>query len=311
MQYKIIKLYFHTGMHIGNGMLTDGNPVFYADTLFSALCHEALYMPGGVERLYQTFYQGKLRISDAMPYIHKEYYVPKPMVNIHFDDADSKKKKAFKKLKYIPIQKLDEYLAGNLNPVVEEKRCSTVGTYKMRTSVKINRDGDPEPFHIGVYHFQENAGLYICVSYQQKEDFEYLMEIFDALCLTGIGGKRSAGLGKFNIMPIECPQILKKRLCEDSSYRNYISLSLTIPQKDEMEAACQDASYLLRRRGGFISSTAYSEEFQKKQAMYVFESGSVFKNKFAGDIFDVSVKEGGHPVYRYAYPLFMGVMRYE
>ena len=40
MEYKICKLQFSTGLHIGKGMLTDGEPIFMADTFFSALCHE-------------------------------------------------------------------------------------------------------------------------------------------------------------------------------------------------------------------------------------------------------------------------------
>ena len=35
MFYKILKLHFLTGIHIGNGMLTDGEFVIHADTIFS------------------------------------------------------------------------------------------------------------------------------------------------------------------------------------------------------------------------------------------------------------------------------------
>lgn len=51
MEYKICKLQFSTGLHIGKGMLTDGEPIFMADTFFSALCHEALGISEGIEKL--------------------------------------------------------------------------------------------------------------------------------------------------------------------------------------------------------------------------------------------------------------------
>ena len=39
MEYKICKLQFSTGLHIGKGMLTDGEPIFMADTFFFSLCY--------------------------------------------------------------------------------------------------------------------------------------------------------------------------------------------------------------------------------------------------------------------------------
>ena len=40
----------------------------------------------------------------------------------------------------------------------------------------------------------------------------------------------------------------------------------------------------------------------------MFEVGSVYKNTFKGDIYDVSeANAGAHPVYRYGIPFFMGV----
>ena len=48
--YCLAKLNFITAIHSGEGSLADSNHVFYADTLFSALCHEAI-LTGGQDRL--------------------------------------------------------------------------------------------------------------------------------------------------------------------------------------------------------------------------------------------------------------------
>ena len=40
----------------------------------------------------------------------------------------------------------------------------------------------------------------------------------------------------------------------------------------------------------------------------MLEAGSVYKNTFKGDIYNVSMENvGTHPVYRYGIPFFMGV----
>lgn len=39
MEYSIYKLDFHTGVHLGNGMLNDSDYTFGADQLFSAALH--------------------------------------------------------------------------------------------------------------------------------------------------------------------------------------------------------------------------------------------------------------------------------
>lgn len=85
-------------------MLPDVEPVFLADTLFSALCQEALSVPGGIDKLYKKCVSGSIRFSDALPFIQGEFYVPKPAMTIQTDqEGDSRTKKAFKKLKYIPV----------------------------------------------------------------------------------------------------------------------------------------------------------------------------------------------------------------
>ena len=45
--------------------------------------------------------------------------------------------------------------------------------------------------------------------------------------------------------------------------------------------------FLLKRRGGFINSGSCVGTAKKKKELYVFQSGSVFKNRFKGDIYDV------------------------
>ena len=69
-----------------------------------------------------------------------------------------------------------------------------------------------------------------------------------------------------------------------------------------------DASYTVVKKRGFVASSNYAKTFRKKKDIYMLEVGSVYKNTFKGDIYDVSeANTGAHPVYRYGIPFFMGV----
>ena len=159
MFYKILKLHFLTGVHIGNGMLTDGESVIHADTIFSALCLEAMHLPDGIKKLVGKCKNGSIRFSDGLPYIEDRYYIPKPYMTFDVkDDGNSIKKKAFKKLKYIPMNKLDVYEEGKLDAVAEVDFFKNLGKYEMRSNAMIRRGEDAEPYHVGVYHFGEKNG---------------------------------------------------------------------------------------------------------------------------------------------------------
>ena len=71
-------------------------------------------------------------------------------------------------------------------------------------------------------------------------------------------------------------------------------LSVALPTADEMNTAVKNAEYSLIKRSGFISSSTYSNTFERKKDIYVFDAGSCFTNKFSGDIYDVS-RKGNHP----------------
>lgn len=309
MEYKICKFKFSTGLHIGKGMLTDGEPVFMADTLFSALCHEALGIPDGIEQLVQYSKAGKLKISDGLPYISNTLYIPKPMTTVETkEEGNSKIKKAFKKLKYIPIDCIEDYMKGNLDAEKEKKKLEQLGKYEMsqKASISYEESGEALPYYVGSYHFCVNAGLYVMIGYEGKEVFEYISMLLKGLSYSGIGGKRTSGYGKFKTEYCDVNQQLKKRL-EFEKFEKFISLSFSLPAEGEMEKACEGAQFQLVKRSGFVNSKTYAETFQKKKEFYGFSAGSCFQTPYQGDIYDVSFY-GKHPVYRYAIPIFMGVI---
>jgi CRISPR-associated protein Csm4 len=298
MNFTILRLRFITALHIGDGELGDSGYCVPADTLFSALCTEA-HKSGGtaaIAALVAAARSGSLLLSDALPYVDDNYYVPKPVLRIRSDDGENNDRKAFKKLKYIPLEMLERYLSGGYssedakNEMIDFK----LGASEARTQVNVGGD----PYQVGAFMFYENAGLYVLVGYTD----EAVLEIFDSLSFSGIGGKRSSGLGRFEIeraAPDDFEALLN--LTADGKY---MTLSASMACSGELEAAIDGANYVIKRRGGFVASADYSETPRRKRDFYSFAAGSVFASTFSGDVFDVS-NGGTHPVWRYAKPLFI------
>lgn len=300
MKYSIYRLEFSTGVHFGEGMLNNSGCTFQADTLFSALYIEALNL-GKADMLLEAVKRGNLLLSDAFPYVGGEYLIPKPMLYVEGKEkGNSTEKKRYKKLKYLPVKELESYLSGEMVLGDELK----IGKLQRNVKVAVRKDGDTEPFYVGTYYFYEGSGLYVAAAFKEERQRELLEELLEALAYTGIGGKKASGLGKFEVFPGKNADALLWHLQKKSDIKMLMSTAL--PKEEEMEQALDGASYLLNKRSGFIASRAYTEEMQRKRDFYTFTAGSCFSHEFSGDIYDVS-RNGGHPVYRYARALFMGV----
>lgn len=308
MEYKIYKLAFQGEVHFGKQRLERCEYTFCADTLFSALCHETIKMgENTLDKLYTMVKEGRILFSDAFPYIGNTYFLPKPMKRIEVVEnrGDSSDKKRFKKLKYIQASDFEAYLSGNYD-IKNAVSMDDLGKFNMKVSAAIRGEEVTMPYRVATFSFNENNGVYVIIGYKEKEDLFFIEEIFENLMFSGIGGKRTAGLGRFELETARnFPTDILKRLNSDGSM--YMTLSVSLPKNDELENALNGAEYLLGKRSGFVSSDTYAKSQRKKNDLYVMLAGSCVKNKYEGDIYDVSEKGMGHQVYRYAKPLFMEV----
>ena len=84
MDYTIFKLNFLAATHFGRGGLTKVKGTLTADTIYSALCIEAASM-GVLGQLTRVVDQDYLRISDGLPFIGADYYIPKPLTRVEFE----------------------------------------------------------------------------------------------------------------------------------------------------------------------------------------------------------------------------------
>lgn len=342
MLYYLCKLEFITALHIGDSSsarsLETSRMVFGADTLFSALCHEALILGGPdlLEHLYQLARDDKLLLSDSMPYCGDTLYIPRPAAPARGKtEGDPKLRKRYKKMSYLPVALMDSYLAYLRGEAGFEARLAEEGGKtgdqenlpvvhtkfgKHSTAAKVSIQGkkDAEPFHVGAFTFfneprHEVCGLYIIIGYAEDSVLRLALRLLRSLSSSGIGGKTSAGYGRFKVTDEiyldeicdEQTEWLKQKL-HNSESSSFMLLNLALPKEEELAGAVKGSTYALERRGGFVRSKNYGRTFYKKKTGYLFAAGSVFKKPFRGDIFDVAV-EGAHPVYRYGKAMFLGV----
>lgn len=304
MRYIAYKLSFHTGVHFGDGMLNDSKQTFCADTLFSALCIEALKCgEDQLERLYEMSKAGKVLFSDGFPYIDEELYIPKPLLVIEHGTEDVADRKKWKNLSYIPLCRVSEFLAGDMDAEKETEALRGLGWSETRQSVSLQGE-ESEPYAVGIYHYLEKSGLYFILGYENEDDRAFVEEMLGSLGFHGIGGKLSSGLGKFTKKSCELPSEVMERLSSETG--RFVVLSTSLPQQKELDEAMEDASYLLEKRSGFVQSDTYADELVKKRDMYFLKSGSVVHHRYDGDIYNVGTK-GRHPVWRYGKPVLMEV----
>lgn len=307
MNYEAYRLKFKGAVHFGSHSLESGCSSFCADTLFSALCQEALKKGGDtLQQFYAYAKSGQLLLSDAFPYAQDCYFVPKPVMHIESNHSrgDSVVKKAYKKLKYIPIDAMQEYVSGQYD-VLHAPDLSGMGESVMKVSASIRGEEETKPYRMETYYFHEGNGLYLILGYQDKQVLSLVQELLQALSYSGIGGKKASGMGRFSLLPAQLSEGFLKKT--EAQHKTYMSLSVSLPRDDELDQALFEAQYLVCKRSGFVDSIQYANTQMRKRDLYVLQAGSCFRTKYEGDVYDVSGQGGNHPVYRYAKPMFMEV----
>lgn len=322
MNYFLFKLRFKTALHLGSSdsalSLFTAEDHFRADTLFSALCHTAqgLYGPEGPELLIRQAERGELLLSDSMPWKEDRLYLPKPCFHAEQrQEIPAALRKAMKKLAWIPVSSFGAFAASvqGGEPYRPEENESSFGVSCERTHANVTDGMDTLPYQVGTFRFSENSGLWFLARCGTQEQEEQLFRLVTVLGMGGIGGKVSAGYGKFEVAKYcalcdtQDPQcrMLDQALREQDA-RHYLLLTSSLPAEEELEETMDGAYYQVVRRGGFVQSDAYAPNSLKKRTQYFLAAGAVTERRFHGRLYQVG-GQGMHPVYRYSMPVMMGV----
>lgn len=376
MKYNVYMLRFPNGIHFGNGIgmsLNNTEITMRSETLFSALYSEYMRIYSD-EKFLDMINSGRFLLSDLLPYSEvgekgRQLFIPKPFIvvdrsEVKNDDNSALLRKKMKKLKYIAIDELDDYIKymkgdKNLefsNPDLGEKILHTRNRVADSVDSTFSRDsysksfdstslentlGDSiglsyddisevdnmayktELFSIEVFNFNINSGLYFIVGIDDEKFEARFNNVVNSLGETGIGGKKSVGYGRFEIVdgepysfdatdaedPFEISSVsdisLIKGLFSNSS-KGLLLSSLSPSLQDTKKLKAGESYYKVYRSSGFVNSAKYSTNPIKRKSLSMISSGSVLDFRPEGQIVDVN-KSGTHPVYKLGIPIVMGV----
>lgn len=322
MTYDLYKLVFPGALHIGNDSgrdnLASSGSTIHSDTLFSALAVEAVRSGGErMSLVVELFQSGRAVLSDALPFRGEEYFLPKPARRQRGNQlADPQDRKLLKKLDYLPLTQFDDYLrASETHPfdirLAVERQADLLFTEK-RSCAAVAGQPVTQPFAVGSVTFNDGCGLYLIAGTADTAAVELLHGLLEDLSRSGIGGKRSVGYGRFELVgpfPIDgagSPALRRFHAmltAERAPY--YMTLNTSLPDDAELDAALAGASFRLCRRGGFVQSARYADTPMKRKTVYALAAGACVSRKYRGAFLDTAAG-GGHPVYRCLKPLFMG-----
>ena len=331
MHYYIYRLQFDTPVHFGSaeqgGKLEQIGDTLPSDTLFSALCCELAQhgAENDLQMLVSKMKLGKLLFSSLFPYRENgdelSLFLPKPVLVLESKAAEKRKtlqetrrqatmRKKQKKMNYIRASHIDEYLAS-LYEGSDFTENNDFG--KTALTEKVNcRELEPRPYYVGSFTYYANSGSYILAAFADKKDASEFCVWLKALGLSGIGGKRSSGYGKFHLVNGE--EALDKIIGADAeaitqmvsadSADWQMNLSAIIPKSEEVHIL-NKSQYKLTKRSGFVTPLSGEEEL-KKNSIFTLSAGSCFPKRLSGCIVSLG-KSNGHDILRAGKGLYVGL----
>ena len=326
MNYYIYPLRFLTPVHFGDtsegGNLETISSTLGSDVLFGACCHEISHNTGLLQSFIDSVKEQHIVLSSLFPYCidNGEYqlYVPTPIMQIDSKElpitsfAEIKRvateQKKIKNIRASQLQNFSQYIESDIS----QKHMPIFGAKQAMTQVNM-RGEKSRPYYVGSYQFISNTGLYIIARFTDDTSRELFEAILELLGLSGIGGKRSGGYGKFELAddPI---QLESEGIYKDDSalyalihnkQGNMMCISACVPTSDEV-ATLKQGSYKLQKRGGFVGSAGSTTQV-KRNSYYVVKEGSVCPKALVGQMLTITGDSLPHAVYRNGMGLWIGV----
>ena len=329
MNYYLYPLRFLTPVHFGDtsegGSLETISLTLGSDALFGACCHEICHDTGLLQSFIDSVKEQHIALSSLFPYCiddgEYQLYVPSPIMQIDSKEmpitsfAETKRvateQKKIKKIEYIrasQLQNFSQYIEADIS----QKYMPTFGA--KQTSAQVNMRGEmSRPYYVGNYQFMSHTGLYFIAGFNDDASRELFEGIFEVLGLSGIGGKRSGGYGKFELAddPI---QLESEGIYKDDSalyallhnkHGKMMCISTCVPTSEEV-ATLKQGSYKLQKRGGFVGAAGTTTQV-KRNSYYVVKEGSVCPKALVGQMLTITGDSLPHPVYRNGMGLWIGV----
>ena len=336
--YVILPLRFRAAVHFGDaaqgGGLNEVEILCRADTFYSALCVEALKKSQeDFEQWISKTHEGRIVMSDLLPWYFRdgryEWYIPKPVMDMKTENVQKREtlkearslsafRKQSKKRAFLRASDMMMYVDDLVYHSSSLEEEPVFGVYTSDTHFN---GRTRTPYSVGGFSFYadekkaERAGLYLILGLEDMSDLEKITSLICWTGLSGIGGRRSAGMGQF---ALDHPPILLKEgdwddnddaalfdMLKDETSDTQMALASFLPSSEEAAIAAKGCGFWLKR-SGFTRSEGM-ESPMKEKSVYMMTSGSTFPVRLKGRIADVATPAVGHPVYRYGKGFFLGV----
>ena len=316
MNTYLAKLEFQAPLAAGHdGPRSEREPLVRSDSLFGAICHTwaQLYGRESLEELLGSFDSAPpLLVSSLFAYSPAAYYLPKPLGRpLH--EPEPHWASRLRRVAWLPVEHFHAWVHGGAvswakllaaEPVGYAQTHAVVARARLAQDRRLNRAA---PFRDNVIVFAPGCGGYIVVQTDSEEVANRLGRCLVLLGETGLGGRRSVGMGQFTVATGGLVPVPSEwAFMAAAGARSGVALSLYAPRAEETEALASRGAYRLCTRDGWAQS-APPRAPSKKQAMTMVEEGSVVPLPCRGQLVDVTpaawAADGGHPVFRCGMPV--------
>jgi CRISPR-associated protein Csm4 len=217
------------------------------------------------------------------------------------DKSTASTHKKLKNIDFIPICNYEEpYIKGitNIDHLIEINDSIGFETTRVVNSVSRSLSESTKPYSTSLFTFRPNSGLYFVIKAESTEILNEIVEIFEDIGKTGIGGRKSSGLGKFEIY-----EIVSNDFFEENNEGKYMNISAFLPE--DFSKIEKNTEFSIVKRSGFYYSSKNGRMYKKKD-VFAIKSGMILENKLEGQILD-NLGTKGDVVYRVLLPMYVRI----
>lgn len=316
MDAYIAKLEFSSALALGQTELLAGDwPLVRSDTLFSAICHSwaAVYGSGSLEELLRSFdREPPFRLSSMFVYSASTFYLPKPR-QAPARAIGSEWAARLRRVRWLPLAEFRSWVRGEPIPwprllAAEPQGYARTHAAAARSRMAQDRRGHRAAgFRTLAVEFAEGCGGYFIFQTSSEEVANRVSRCLLWLGETGIGGRRSIGMGQFTVatgglVPAQ-PEWDFLSAAEGPAG---VLLSLYAPTPQEAGPAGQRGAYVMCERGGWTCAGP-SRAAARKPVATMLAEGSVVPLPCSGRLVDAAPApwrgQPGHAVWRCGVPV--------
>ena len=270
---KVFKLHFKTPLRIGEAGigLEKSSEIIHSDTLFGAIANALARLNEDVEDFIYKVKWGELRFSSCFPFKDDTYYLPAPHLPVE------------KKWKFLTLEDFEKAISGRIDGISDNTDVDFIKKLEIPKVALDRLTSNSNIYYLTAIKFYGNSGLYFMV----KGRYKILEIALKYLQDEGIGGKKTWGLGKFELGEGEI------NIRGDGDH--YLTLSLTYPQKLESMVYWKPLV-----RGGWINA---ERKTMRKPKVIMASEGSIFREDDEGKVVNLNVaytdlpSVAGHDIY--------------